>query len=253
MRRSNASREVSADPYARAGETSDDGGESARDRAPSGLRGCRIVGAAALCSWRWRGFRQQPTASPRATRSPSSWPHPTRSSCWAATSPRTAGSTPRVRAGCCTESCSTTAASRPSRGLGRDSRDGVAEAEARERIAREMGVPPGSTLAVVGANTTREEAVLVGAALRPRGVRSILLVSGPFHLVRARAVFARQGLEVRTAPVEDVFLDAAEARESPRPGAGSGPGGRRMALLPAGRSVVTGARRGSAGACATWT
>ena len=87
-------------------------------------------------------------------------------------------------------------------------RRGPGEAEVRERIAREMGVPPGSTLAVVGANTTREEAVLVGAALRARGVRSILLVSGPFHLVRARAVFARQGLEVRAAPVEDVALEA---------------------------------------------
>jgi uncharacterized SAM-binding protein YcdF (DUF218 family) len=82
------------------------------------------------------------------------------------------------------------------------------EATTREQIAREMGVPPSATVAVVGANTTREEAVVVGAALRPRGVRSILLVSGPFHLVRARAVFARQGLEVRTAPVEDVFLGA---------------------------------------------
>jgi uncharacterized SAM-binding protein YcdF (DUF218 family) len=39
-------------------------------------------------------------------------------------------------------------------------------------------------------------------------MRSILLVSGPFHLVRARAVFARQGLEVRAAPVEDVDLEA---------------------------------------------
>jgi uncharacterized SAM-binding protein YcdF (DUF218 family) len=87
-------------------------------------------------------------------------------------------------------------------------RGGVSEPEVRQRIARDMRVPPDATLAVVGANTTREEAVLVGAALRARGARSILLVSGPFHLVRARAVFARQGLEVRTAPVEDVFLGA---------------------------------------------
>jgi uncharacterized SAM-binding protein YcdF (DUF218 family) len=91
---------------------------------------------------------------------------------------------------------------------GAKTRAGAPEAEIREQIAREMGVPPSATLAVVGANTTREEAALVAAALRPRGVRSILLVSGPFHLVRARRVFARQGLEVRTAPVEDVYLAA---------------------------------------------
>jgi uncharacterized SAM-binding protein YcdF (DUF218 family) len=179
-----------------------------RDRAPSGLRGCRIVGAAALLLVAVAGL------TPAANRLAARYAEPEQLAPSDAIVVLGGDVTP--------DGWLDTAGSRRllhgillyHRGLapllvlsGGTPRDGVAEAEVRERIAREMGVSPGSTLAVVGANTTREEAVLVGAALRARGVRSILLVSGPFHLVRARAVFARQGLEVRTAPVEDVFLD----------------------------------------------
>lgn len=83
---------------------------------------------------------------------------------------------------------------------------GPSEAEVRARTARELGVPSGAILPVTGANTTREEALRVGAELRSRGVRSILLVTGPLHLVRARAVFERQGLVVRPAPVGELSL-----------------------------------------------
>jgi uncharacterized SAM-binding protein YcdF (DUF218 family) len=83
---------------------------------------------------------------------------------------------------------------------------GPAEADIRARTARELGVPPAAILPVVGANTTREEAFRVSAELRSRGVRSILLVTGPLHLVRARAVFERQGFVVRPAPVGDLSL-----------------------------------------------
>jgi len=50
--------------------------------------------------------------------------------------------------------------------------------------------------------------VRVSAALRPRGIRSILLVSGPLHLVRARAVFERAGFAVHAAPAVEIPLDA---------------------------------------------
>ena len=68
-------------------------------------------------------------------------------------------------------------------------------------------------LPVIGANTTHEEAVRVGAELRARGTRSILLVSDPFHLVRARAAFGRQGFDVLPAPVDDPRLHALGPRE----------------------------------------
>jgi uncharacterized SAM-binding protein YcdF (DUF218 family) len=181
----------------------------ARDRAPWGLRGCRIVGAAALLLVAVAGL------TPAANRLAARYAEPEQLAPSDAIVVLGGDLTP--------DGWLDTAGSRRllhgillyHRGLapllvlsGGPPRRGPGEAEVRERIAREMGVPPGSTLAVVGANTTREEAVLVGAALRARGVRSILLVSGPFHLVRARAVFARQGLEVGAAPVEDVDLEA---------------------------------------------
>ena len=78
---------------------------------------------------------------------------------------------------------------------------GPSEAEVRARAAQELGVPSTAILPVTGTNTTREEALRVSAELRSRGVRSILLVTEPLHLVRARAVFERQGLVVHTAPV----------------------------------------------------
>jgi uncharacterized SAM-binding protein YcdF (DUF218 family) len=83
---------------------------------------------------------------------------------------------------------------------------GPSEADVRARLAQELGIPPAAILPVNGANTTREEALRVSTELRSRGVRSILLVSGPLHLVRARAVFERQGLVVRPAPVMDISL-----------------------------------------------
>jgi uncharacterized SAM-binding protein YcdF (DUF218 family) len=83
---------------------------------------------------------------------------------------------------------------------------GPSEAEVRARAAQELGVPPAAILPVTGTNTTREEALRVSAELRSRGVRSILLVTAPLHLVRARAVFEQQGLLVRPAPVGEVAL-----------------------------------------------
>jgi len=92
-------------------------------------------------------------------------------------------------------------------------RVGPSEPEVRARLAQEMGVPAAAIFPVFGANTTQQEALRVGAELRPRGVRSILLVSGPLHLVRARAVFERQGFQVHPAPVEDVSLRAQKSGE----------------------------------------
>jgi uncharacterized SAM-binding protein YcdF (DUF218 family) len=85
---------------------------------------------------------------------------------------------------------------------------GPSEPEIRARLAREMGVPPAAIFPLIGANTTREEALRASAELGRRGVRSVLLVSNSLHLVRARAVFERQGLAVLPAPVEETPLHA---------------------------------------------
>jgi uncharacterized SAM-binding protein YcdF (DUF218 family) len=88
---------------------------------------------------------------------------------------------------------------------------GPSEPEIRARLARDLGIPPTAILTVIGANTTREESLQVAAALQPRGLRSVLLVSGQLHLVRARRAFERAGFEVHAAPALEIPLDAETA------------------------------------------
>ncbi len=52
--------------------------------------------------------------------------------------------------------------------------------------------------------TTREEAQRMAALLGPRGVRTILLVTDPQHLIRARRLFERAGFRVLAAVADDV-------------------------------------------------
>jgi uncharacterized SAM-binding protein YcdF (DUF218 family) len=91
---------------------------------------------------------------------------------------------------------------------------GVAEAEARAALARELGVPPEVILIEETAHTTREEASRVGAVLRTRGIRRVLLVADWEGMRRAQGVFERAGLEVFPAPVDDVpgLTDTPEGR-----------------------------------------
>ncbi len=91
---------------------------------------------------------------------------------------------------------------------------GVAEANVRAGLARELGIPPEAILTVVDAWNTREEASRITSLLGARGVRKILLVTDSQHMVRARALFERSGFEVLAAPVDAVSLVA------------NGPGGR---------------------------
>jgi uncharacterized SAM-binding protein YcdF (DUF218 family) len=89
----------------------------------------------------------------------------------------------------------------------------LSEPGLRARYARELGVPPAAIVALSGAHTTREEALRARAELEPRGVRTILLVSGSLHLVRARAVFERAGFQVFPAPADISFSFGSEAAQ----------------------------------------
>jgi uncharacterized SAM-binding protein YcdF (DUF218 family) len=84
---------------------------------------------------------------------------------------------------------------------GEPSADGPSEPEVRAQLARELGVPPDAILTAT-ANTTREEARAAAALLQPRGARTVLLVTGALHLVRAQGTFERVGFEVLPAPAE---------------------------------------------------
>lgn len=87
------------------------------------------------------------------------------------------------------------------------------EPEIRAQLARDLGVPPAAIVTVGDVNTTREEAIAAGDALRPRGVRSVLLVSSSIHLVRARGVFEREGFQVLPAPADNSLSVGSAAGE----------------------------------------
>ncbi len=91
--------------------------------------------------------------------------------------------------------------------------EGPAEATVRVELARELGIPAEVILTEAGARTTREEAVRLGARLRPMGVRKILLVTNSLHMARARGLFERAGFEVLAAPPDDLSKTSGEPED----------------------------------------
>jgi len=94
---------------------------------------------------------------------------------------------------------------------GTSSGEGPSEARVRSELAGGLGVPPEAILTETSALTTREEAVRIGAMLQAQNVHRILLVTDSQHMRRARALFARDDLQV--------FPATADARS----GAGTSP------------------------------
>lgn len=85
-------------------------------------------------------------------------------------------------------------------GLGWD--DFSAAAVACRFAVEDLGLPPERALVARDsrAYTTAEEAAAVAGLMRNRGWSSVILVSHPLHLFRARWLFQRQGLDVYTSP-----------------------------------------------------
>lgn len=77
------------------------------------------------------------------------------------------------------------------------------EVELRVALARELGVPPARLLTDDRSHTTRDEALRMAALLHPRGIRTILLVSGSQHLIRARRLFERAEFRVLPAVADE--------------------------------------------------
>ena len=78
------------------------------------------------------------------------------------------------------------------------------EAEIRAALARDLGVPASAIVVEGRGLTTRHEAALAAARLKEAGGHRVLLVTGTLHMLRARLLFERAGLEVVPAPVVDV-------------------------------------------------
>ena len=94
---------------------------------------------------------------------------------------------------------------------GTTSGEGPSEAVVRAELAGALGVPRGAMRTETSALTTREEAVRIGAILEAQNVHRVLLVTDSQHMRRARALFARDGLQI--------FPATADARS----GAGTSP------------------------------
>jgi uncharacterized SAM-binding protein YcdF (DUF218 family) len=93
--------------------------------------------------------------------------------------------------------------------LGPQHPSGPVEAEVRARLARELGTPSSAILVLPPGRTTREEARVVHEVLAARGLRKVLLVTGGPHMLRARLLFERAGLQVVAAPDDEVTGAAA--------------------------------------------
>jgi uncharacterized SAM-binding protein YcdF (DUF218 family) len=83
----------------------------------------------------------------------------------------------------------------------------------RRALALACDVPDQAIVTDERANTTQEEAGWVASLLRPRGARTILLVTDPYHMVRARRLFEGAGFAVRPAPANDL-PDPAESPQT---------------------------------------
>ena len=85
---------------------------------------------------------------------------------------------------------------------GTSSGEGPSEAVVRAELAGALGVPRGAMRTETSALTTREEAVRIGAILEAQNVHRVLLVTDSQHMRRARALFARDGLQIFPATAD---------------------------------------------------
>jgi uncharacterized SAM-binding protein YcdF (DUF218 family) len=75
-----------------------------------------------------------------------------------------------------------------------------AEALAARDLALSLGVPPSACATEEGSHSTAENAAFTARLLRSRGLSEAILVSDPYHLLRARQYFWREGIRVHPSP-----------------------------------------------------
>jgi len=75
------------------------------------------------------------------------------------------------------------------------------ESAARAALAGKCGVPDAAILALAAGHTTHEEVATLGALLRARGVRRVLLVTDGSHVRRAMRLLQDARFDVLPAPV----------------------------------------------------
>lgn len=76
------------------------------------------------------------------------------------------------------------------------------EAEQMRDLLRVMGVPDSAMVLESRSRDTHDNAVYTADILQERGWRRVLLVTSAFHMRRAQAAFAAQGVDVTPAPTD---------------------------------------------------
>lgn len=83
---------------------------------------------------------------------------------------------------------------------GRGAGDTTSEADVGRSYARKRGVPDTAILLENKGRTTRESMLGVAALLESRGIKTAILVSDPFHMLRLSIIGRRFGLIPYTSP-----------------------------------------------------
>ncbi len=84
--------------------------------------------------------------------------------------------------------------------------DRTSEAAVGRSYLRRAGVPATAMLMEAEGRTTRASLTAVAAVAGPLAIRRVILVSDPFHLLRARTIARRLGLEALTSPAQRLPL-----------------------------------------------
>ncbi len=74
------------------------------------------------------------------------------------------------------------------------------EAQVMRALAVRLGVPPEACILEEQSHSTEQNARYSAELLRSLGTRRVVVVSDPYHLLRARQYFRLQGFEVATSP-----------------------------------------------------
>lgn len=85
---------------------------------------------------------------------------------------------------------------------GRGNGDTTSEAAVGRRYVRRHGVPEGAILLENEGRTTRESLKAVSRILKDRGMKSAILVSDPFHMLRLWILSRRLGFTAYTSPTK---------------------------------------------------
>ncbi len=83
------------------------------------------------------------------------------------------------------------------------------EADVAYRIARRMGIPEDALIIETASQTTTQNAANIAPLLRARGVRSVIVVTSPFHAMRSQCIVEGEGFTVYMSPAPQ---DPAERR-----------------------------------------